>query len=364
MQTQWTQTQQQWTQTQWTAQSLAHLFEWSSTLSLQYHTYNSPASQKILVNAFFEPSTRTALSFECAMKRLGGNVITFHPSTSSIQKGEEDYDTLKTLEKYGDAIVLRHPRKSFLEEIRPLVSVPIINAGNGNGDHPTQALLDLYTLYKTFGPQEFQRKTILFIGDIRHSRTIHSLIQLLHLYPQTNLFLSPYEGCEPEPDYIRKISFIHHQREEDIVVPLINMESSDYSSYDVVYITRKQKERHHAPSSPSPPTPFTFTNAHANMLHEDAIIMHPLPRNEELDRDVDQNHRAYYFKQMEYGVEIRMGLLDQMFAQQEEEYKKNHENYPSLEEVAVAHQGTQEWFYSYIGIVLITIYLWKYIHTI
>lgn len=368
---------------QWTPKNIETLFERSRDLQ------SSPvecAKGKILINAFFEPSTRTSLSFECAMKRLGGEVITFCPSSSSIQKGENDYDTIRSLETYGDAIVLRHPSNTFMYNIRPYTSIPMINAGNGDGDHPTQALTDLYTLYNAFGAQDFQQKTILFIGDISHSRTIHSFITLLHLYPQTKLFFMPYEGCEPDGMYLRKIAFIHHQELDEMIVDYDNEATCDYHVFDVVYITREQKERHvdggndadvgtdtdteseansddemeedHAYS----PLPFCFTNNHANKLREDAIIMHPLPRNHELHRDVDQNHRAYYFKQMEYGVELRMGLLDTLFTTQQQQHEENHDFFPSYteNEVSPPHHRTQEWVFVFVLVSAVLFYTLKY----
>ena len=351
---------------QWTPKTIDHLFKLSSFLQSNPLAYEDQLRTRTLINAFFEPSTRTMLSFESAMKKIGGNVITFHPNISSTKKGESDHDTIKSLSQYGDAIVLRHPDAKFIHDIsRPNPTptpIPIINAGNGNEEHPTQALLDLYTLYKTFG-DDYKSKPlkILFIGDIKHSRTIHSFIQLIDLYPQMKIHFLPYDGCEPSQSFIQNIAFHHHQSEEDILLEGHNMtdledyESTtwylNYTNFDVVYITRLQKERHDqdqdTPNTSDQDTPntsdepsdqdqpntssdddeeseaseatnpefetFRFTNEHANKLHKDAIIMHPLPRNTELDPSVDTNPRAYYFKQMEYGVELRMGLLVNLF---------------------------------------------------
>jgi aspartate carbamoyltransferase len=342
---------------QWTPKTIDHLFKLSSFLQSNPLAYEDQLRTRTLINAFFEPSTRTMLSFESAMKKAGGNVITFYPNTSSTKKGESDHDTIKSLSQYGDAIVLRHPDASFIHEIHETpTTTPIINAGNGNEEHPTQALLDLYTLYKTFG-DDYKSKPlkILFIGDIKESRTIHSFIELLHHYPHMNIHFLPYSGCEPSQSFIQKIAFKHQQTEEDILLEDSDMllpgeyESSswylNYTTFDVVYITRLQKERHEetTPTLNEETTPteedhsttsdteasetseittsspdfetFRFTNEHANKLHKDAIIMHPLPRNTELDPSVDTNPRAYYFKQMEYGVELRMGLLVNLFLQ-------------------------------------------------
>ena len=300
--------------TQWTPQRIQNLFHKCDSFLFHSHSETQQyyhSKNKILINAFFEPSTRTSLSFESAMKRLGGQVITFNASTSSIKKGEDDRDTIMSLINYGDAIAIRHPRKEFIHDITQNddITVPIINAGNGDGDHPTQALVDLYTMYKKFG-NDFTTKTILLIGDIRYSRTIHSFLTILHHYPETKIYMLPYEGCEPHEDDLCKIRFIHHQYGEDIV---LNQETIQYDSYDVVYITRKQKERIQQNKKSKSSNDFCFTNDDANKLKNDAIIMHPLPRNDELHKDVDANHRAYYFKQMEYSVQVRMGILEYIF---------------------------------------------------
>ena len=137
----------------------------------------------ILVNVFYEPSTRTSLSFESAMNKLGGRTITFNKEVSSLKKGESFEDTIRTLSIYGNILVLRHPEKGMVEKASKYSKVPIINGGDGNGEHPTQALLDLYTIYERFG-KDFENKKILLIGDIKNSRTIHSLLDLLKFYPK------------------------------------------------------------------------------------------------------------------------------------------------------------------------------------
>ena len=269
---------------------------------------NLLCSGKILINVFFEPSTRTSLSFECAMKRLGGDVINFQKDASSLKKGESYEDTIKTLSNYGDIMVLRHPEIGKVSLASELIHIPVINAGDGAGEHPTQAILDLYTIYKKFG-NNFDTKKVLFVGDIKNSRTIHSLIYLINLYPEMKIYILSYPGLEPEDQLLEKISKIHKQPKENIVFSVDNI---DYSLFDVVYITRLQKERgpgRDGGGLRDVPPSFIMTNELANTMKEDAIIMHPLPRNREIDPEVDNNHRCYYFKQMKYGVNVRMAII-------------------------------------------------------
>ena len=305
--------------TNWNKQQINDLFTKTDQI---FQKCNSYFKNKILINVFFEPSTRTMLSFECAMKRLGGQVINFNKDHSSIKKGESYEDTIKTLSQYGDIMVLRHPIPGYVDIASKLINIPIINAGDGNGEHPSQALLDLYTIYKKFG-NDFLNKTILFIGDIKNSRTIHSLINLIHLYPTMKIHILYYPGLGPTTELLNKISRIHKQALNNIVVlPKPGMginiyndselnDFVDFNKIDIVYITRRQTERISSSESHIQHG-FVMTNEMANQLKENAIIMHPLPRNDEIHPDVDNNHRCYYFKQMEYGVFIRMALIDNL----------------------------------------------------
>ena len=258
---------------------------------------------KILVNAFFEPSTRTSLSFETAMYRLGGNVITFNENVSSIKKGESFEDTIKTLSTYGDIMVLRHPEIGAVEKASKISNIPIINAGDGSGQHPTQALLDLYTIYRTF--PELKNLNILFIGDIENSRTIHSLVEIFTLYPRNKLHFLAFNNCLPNEDILYNISLNHEQNIDDII---IQPDQLDISLYDVVYVTRLQKERHCS----SVESNFILTPEMVSKMKEKSIIMHPLPRNKELPTTIDMDKRTVYFEQMKYGVYIRMALLEQL----------------------------------------------------
>lgn len=259
------------------------------------------AKGKILCNCFFEPSTRTSLSFETAMKKLGGEVVTFIKPTSSIKKGESDIDTMKTMEQYGDILVLRHPSNEFLYEYNKICEKPLINGGNGDGEHPTQALLDLYTIKKTFGDYPLK---ILFVGDIKHSRTIHSLETLLKFYKNITIDYFPYPNCEIETS-------------NKVITSYDNI-----NEYDVVYMTRLQKERYQSrceliesdeksndKKSLISLNSYILNSDIVNKMKETAIILHPLPRNEEIDVSVDSCKQAKYFEQMKNGVYVRMAIL-------------------------------------------------------
>lgn len=259
--------------------------------------------RKTLVNVFFEPSTRTSLSFERAMYKLGGNVITFNKDFSSMKKGETYEDTIKTLSCYGDIMALRHPVKGAIETASQVSTIPIINAGDGDGEHPTQALLDMYTIYKKFPKME--KLNILFVGDIKHSRTVHSLVELFALYPRNKLFFLPYHECEPNSDYLFTLGVRHSQITDNMIINKIDLDISDY---DVVYMTRMQKERRDTPVSPD----FVLTPEIADQMKKESLIMHAFPRNEELPSSVDSNERAVYFDQMSYGVYVRMALLEDL----------------------------------------------------
>ena len=259
--------------------------------------------RKILVNAFFEPSTRTSLSFESAMYRLGGDVITFQHDFSSVKKGESFEDTIRTLSSYGHIMAIRHPEKGAIEKAAEISKIPVINAGDGNGQHPTQALLDMYTIYRKF--PDLEKLKILFVGDIKNSRTIHSLVDLFSFYTQNKLFFLPYNDSSPEHDFLYDLGNRHGQVPSNMI---IEKDELDISQYDVVYMTRMQKERRKNPISPD----FILTPELADKMKEKAIIMHPLPRNEELPSSVDTNHRAVYFEQMKYGLYVRMALLEDL----------------------------------------------------
>lgn len=278
--------------------------------SFKYPGYDAPSSLEgsVLMNAFFEPSTRTSISFEAAMKKLGGDVINLNIGASSKHKGESDEDTIKSIENYGDMMVIRHPDKGFVENVCNYTNIPVISGGDGNGEHPTQALLDLYTIYKhskDFFINQTSFLKILIIGDIKHSRTVHSLVDILKHYPRVKITLLPYYDREPDSNFIYNISLQHNQHYDDIVQL---KEDCDFSSYDVIYTTRLQRERENSSSNSS--NDVVINKEFMNQLKEDAIVMHPLPRNQEINTEVDYDNRCVYFEQIKNGVYVRMAVLD------------------------------------------------------
>jgi carbamoyl-phosphate synthase/aspartate carbamoyltransferase len=305
------------------------------------HTYKAKRTtqfkDKILINAFFEPSTRTSLSFESAMYRLGGNVINFNKELSSIKKGESFEDTIRTLSTYGDAIVLRHPEKGMVEKAAKISTVPVINGGDGDGEHPTQGLLDLFTIHKSFNLHS--KLNILFIGDIMHSRTVNSLLDYLSIYPFSKINILPYNNREPNYNLLYEIAKDHIQMADDIVV---SEDTVELEKYDVIYVTRLQKER----STEHDRVTHIIDKNFLSKTKKNCIIMHPLPRNEEIDPAIDNDPRCKYFEQMENGVAIRMAvlhhtLIDIVNESKTEEHNRIREQYMKLieEETEVRRQN-------------------------
>lgn len=260
---------------------------------------------KILASVFYEPSTRTRFSFESAMLKLGGAVISTESAGhfSSSMKGETLEDSIKIISGYTDVIVLRHPDADSTERAAKVSSVPVINAGSGEGEHPTQALLDLYTIKKELGSTDNLK--IALTGDLLYGRTIHSLIHLLSLGRNVEILLaSPKELRLPGKykSFLRKhnIEFSETNRLEDAL-----------SKVNVLYMTRVQKERFSSPRLyERVKNSFILDKKLVNELNKDAIIMHPLPRMNEIAQDVDTDKRAAYFRQAKNGLYIRMALLE------------------------------------------------------
>ncbi|MEE9206534.1 MAG: aspartate carbamoyltransferase [Acidimicrobiia bacterium] len=257
---------------------------------------------KLLANLFYEPSTRTSASFTAAMERLGGSVIPINEvKYSSVSKGESLPDTVRSLEAYVDVIVLRHPEEGATALAAQYTKKPIINAGDGVGEHPTQALLDLFTILEELG--EVDGLTITLVGDLKYGRTVHSLARLLSRYQVALNYVSP--DILPMPDKI--VAEIEETGTPQTVYT--NLEDVIGDS-DVVYVTRVQKERFENPADYDAVagayviSPETMKSAKDRM-----VLMHPLPRVNEISIDVDDDPRAAYFRQMEYGMYVRMALL-------------------------------------------------------
>jgi aspartate carbamoyltransferase catalytic subunit len=257
---------------------------------------------QLMAAMFFEPSTRTRLSFEAAMHRLGGDVITIaDPKTSSAAKGESMADAVKVVEGYADVIVMRHPRKGSAAEAAEAVSVPVINGGDGAGQHPTQALLDVYTIDKEQGALD--GLTVALAGDLKNGRTVHSLVYLLARFDVRLMFVSPAQLKMPA----------------DITEELLGQgvevgETEDLAGAmresDVVYMTRIQKERFEDPAEYDRlKGAYVLDMATVEQAKPGITIMHPLPRVNEIEEEVDAYAGAAYFRQAHNGVPVRMALL-------------------------------------------------------
>lgn len=257
---------------------------------------------KILANLFYEPSTRTSSSFLAAMERLGGSVIPINEVRySSVAKGESLPDTIRTLECYADVIVIRHPDVGSAEVAAKYSKKPVINAGDGIGEHPTQALLDLFTIKEELG--QVDGLTVTMLGDLKNGRTVHSLSRLLSTFVVRLNYVSP-EILRMPPELVEELKVKGvSQKEFDALEPVL-------AETDVLYVTRVQKERFESQDLyEKVKGAFVITPETMEQAKEKMIIMHPLPRVGEISMEVDDDPRAAYFRQMEYGLYVRMALL-------------------------------------------------------
>jgi aspartate carbamoyltransferase len=257
---------------------------------------------KILANLFYEPSTRTSSSFTAAMERLGGSVIPINEvKYSSVSKGESLADTVRTLECYADVIVLRHPEVGSAALAAKAARKPVINAGDGIGEHPTQALLDAFTIKEELG--HLDGLTVTLLGDLKHGRTVHSLARLLSLYKVKLNYVAP--------DILRMPAELIEELKAK------GVEQAEYTGLDqplpqtdVLYVTRVQKERFTDEAVyESVKGAYVIDPKVMKAARERMIVMHPLPRVGEISTDFDEDPRAAYFRQMEYGLYVRMALL-------------------------------------------------------
>ncbi|MGC9529419.1 MAG: aspartate carbamoyltransferase [Candidatus Bipolaricaulaceae bacterium] len=257
---------------------------------------------KILAALFFEPSTRTRLSFEAAMLRLGGRVVSVADAkTSSAAKGESLPDTIRTVEGYADVVVLRHPLVGAAEQAAAATHRPVINAGDGAGQHPTQALLDLYTIRREKG--RVDGLTVALAGDLKHGRTVHSLAQCLSHYEVTLILASPAALRMPA-DIVAGLNEagVRFEETEDLRAAV--------SRADVLYMTRVQRERFADPAEYERlKGAYVLTKRMLEEAGREVTVMHPLPRVDEIAPDVDGLPGAAYFRQAANGVPVRMALL-------------------------------------------------------
>ena len=286
---------------QFTRASLKQLFELADRLSEQQ---DDSLRGKIMASLFFEPSTRTRFSFESAMMRLGGNVLTAENGreSSSSVKGETLEDTIRVMNYYADVIVMRHPEAGASERASKISDIPVINAGDGAGQHPTQALLDLYTIERELGRTD--GITIAFVGDLKYGRAARSLAYLLGKYSDIKIIFVSEPQLRAESDikeYLRRHNITFDETEE--FEPAIKRA-------DVVYQTRIQKERFASEEDYKERFgKYVIDRRIADSMKDGAIIIHPLPRVGEITPEVDDSPHAVYFKQVGYGHAVRMALL-------------------------------------------------------
>lgn len=290
---------------QFDRKSLKELFTLAS--EMENHRDDS-LHGKILATLFFEPSTRTRLSFESAMFRLGGQVITAENANemSSAVKGETIEDTTKVVNHYADAIVIRHPELGTAERAAAVSEVPVINAGDGAGQHPTQALLDLYTIEREFG--KIDGIHVAIVGDLRYYRAARSLSYLLGKFEDvtiTGVSLPELRMNDELKGYLAEHNVSYNETE--------SLEET-MKEADVVYQTRIQRERLTEEAFKRAQGHYVIDRVKADSMREGAIIIHPLPRVGEITPEVDDSPHAVYFRQVGYGVAVRMALLSTLLA--------------------------------------------------
>ncbi len=257
---------------------------------------------KVISTLFFEPSTRTRLSFESAINRLGGKIVGFTDSnTSSVSKGETLHDTIKMVSSYSDLIVMRHSIEGSARYASEIASVPVINAGDGANQHPTQTMLDLYSIRKTQGTLD--NLNIFMVGDLKYGRTVHSLMMAMSRWNTTFNFIAPEELKMPDELklYLENLGLKYYEHSDftDII-----------SRADIIYMTRVQKERFSDPIEyEKVKNVYVLRNSMLKYTKPSMRILHPLPRVNEIDPDVDSNPKAYYFEQALNGVFTRQAVL-------------------------------------------------------
>ncbi len=257
---------------------------------------------KVIATLFFEPSTRTRLSFESAINRLGGRVIGFSDvNSSSVTKGESLKDTIKMVTQYVDLIVMRHPTEGAARYASEIASVPVINAGDGSNQHPTQTLLDLFSILKT--QKTLENLNLFMIGDLKYGRTVHSLLMAMSHFNPSFFFISPEELKMPKEYLIflnqNNIKYFEYRE----FLPII-------SQADIIYMTRVQKERFSDPMEyEKTKNAYLLKNYMIDKTKPNMKILHPLPRVNEISQDVDDNPKAYYFTQALNGVFVRQAII-------------------------------------------------------
>lgn len=285
-------------------EELKQVFDLAEKMVENRDAYSSVCKGKILGTLFYEPSTRTRLSFESAMLRLGGTVLGFSDaSTSSVSKGESIADTIRVLDGYADVVVMRHPKEGAPKVASEYSRIPVINGGDGGHQHPTQTLTDLLTIRRLKG--SLDNLTVAICGDLKFGRTVHSLVSTLARYNSNRfVFISPAE-----------LKFPAHLKEmlvEKYNVEIVETESLEevMDQLDILYMTRIQKERFFNEADYMRlKDSYILTRAKLHNAKSDMLVMHPLPRVNEISYDVDEDTRAAYFRQAEFGIYARMALM-------------------------------------------------------
>lgn len=289
---------------QYTRESLEELYNLADDIVNNPDKYKNILEDKIIATMFFEPSTRTRLSFETAILKLGAKLISTEnaASNSSSRKGESIEDTINVVQQYADAIVMRHSDDHAAEKAASIAKVPILNAGSGKGEHPTQALLDVYTIRKH--KEKMDGLKVAILGDLTYGRTIHSLIKLLSLYNNIEIYgLSKKEF--PLPD-----KYVEMLAEKNVKYTVCSSFDDIPADVDVMYHTRIQSERFEGDFGKEK---FIINKEVLNKFSKDTLVLHPLPRLEEISTDIDDDPRALYFEQAANGVPIRMSLFLKAF---------------------------------------------------
>lgn len=286
-----------------TKKDLLEIIELGNAIYKSPADFSHSADGKLLGTLFFEPSTRTRLSFESAMLRLGGSVVGFSDaSVSSAKKGESLQDTVKTVSQYADIIAMRHPQEGAAYLASLAADCPIINAGDGGHQHPTQTLTDMLTIsnYK----ESFDNHVIGICGDLKYGRTVHSLIKILNLFEGNKyILISPEELKLPQ--YVKEEVFDENSEYEEV-------RSLDevIDKIDILYMTRIQRERFYSDAQYTRlKDSYLLDKEKMDRAREDMIVLHPLPRVNEIAKEVDDDPRAVYFKQAKFGMYVRMALI-------------------------------------------------------
>lgn len=287
-----------------TKEEIQEIFTLAKEIVNTPEKYRKVCEGKLLAALFYEPSTRTRLSFEAAMLRLGGQVIGFsEPNSSSVAKGESIADTIRTVSSYADIAVMRHPKEGAPRLASMYSEIPVINAGDGGHQHPTQTLTDLLTIQMAKG--DLSGHTIGLCGDLKFGRTVHSLVKAMSRYPNNKFILiSPKELRAP--DYVIKEALEKNNIEYKEVEEIEGV----IGELDILYMTRVQRERFfNEEDYIRLKDSFILDEEKMRNAKKDMIVLHPLPRVNEIAYEIDKDPRAYYFKQAKYGMYVRMALI-------------------------------------------------------